>query len=153
MAKYKQGLYTPVYPHKYIQPADKYMNKGLIPEYRSSWELKFMRFCDANPLIIRWGVEPFPIHYISPKDNKQHRYFIDGFIEWQNGAKFIVEIKPKAQCSHPKPPKKPTPKNTLKYQQDILTFMVNQAKWKAAEEFAKKNGLKFIVLTEHELGI
>jgi len=153
MAKFKQGFYQPANLHKYIQPHDKHMNKGPIPEYRSGWELIFMKFCDSNPMIIKWCTEPFAISYISPKDNKSHRYYVDGFIEWENGAKFLVEIKPKKQCFPPKTPKKQTPRNMQRYQEDILTFMINQAKWEAARKFATERGLKFIILTEKELGV
>jgi hypothetical protein len=34
-----------------------------------------------------------------------------------------------------------------------LTYQVNQDKWKAAREWAKKNGFEFIILTEYELGL
>jgi hypothetical protein len=33
-----------------------------------------------------------------------------------------------------------------------MNYAVNQAKWKAAREFAQANGMKFIVITEKELG-
>ena len=32
-----------------------------------------------------------------------------------------------------------------------ITFSQNQSKWKAASEFASKNGLKFIILTEKDI--
>lgn len=34
-----------------------------------------------------------------------------------------------------------------------MTWGVNEAKWKAAEEYCKDRGWKFIIMTEHELGI
>jgi hypothetical protein len=33
------------------------------------------------------------------------------------------------------------------------TYAVNQAKWKAADKFAKQNNMEFLVLTENHLGI
>lgn len=153
MAKFKQGFYEPVYKEKYIQPFDRTMNKGQWPEYRSSWELLFFKFCDANPAIARWTAEPFAIYYISPKDNRQHRYFIDGYIEWNNGLKYLVEIKPFKECHPPKPPKSQTPRTQMRFQKAYETYLVNQAKWDAARDFCGKKGLKFIVLTEKELGV
>ena len=47
---YKQGYYELVYPEKYLQPLDKTMNKQILPQYRSSWELKFFKFWYACPL-------------------------------------------------------------------------------------------------------
>ena len=48
--------------------------------YRSSWELKFMKYCDGNPSILEWGSEEIIIPYRSPLDNKIHRYFVDFYI-------------------------------------------------------------------------
>ena len=45
--------------------------------YRSSWELKFMKYCDMNPNILEWGSEEIVIPYRSPLDNRVHRYFVD----------------------------------------------------------------------------
>ena len=150
---YKQGYYELVYPEKYLQPLDKTMNKQILPQYRSSWELKFFKFCDSNPLVIKWGVEPFPIQYWSPVDNRMRRYFVDGYIEFKSGDRFLVEIKPKAQTVPPKEPKRKTPKSISKFNSDIETFLTNQAKWEAAKRFADERGLKFIILTERELGV
>jgi len=150
---YKQGYYELVYPEKYLQPLDKTMNKQILPQYRSSWELKFFKFCDSNPLVKKWGVEPFPIQYWSPVDNRMRRYFVDGYIEFKSGDRFLVEIKPKSQTVPPKEPKRKTPKSISKFNSDVETFLTNQAKWEAAKRFADERGLKFIILTERELGV
>ena len=42
-------------------------------------------------------------------------------------------------------------KKTKKYITEVVTYGVNQAKWKAAEEFCEKRGWKFKVLTEKDL--
>jgi hypothetical protein len=34
-----------------------------------------------------------------------------------------------------------------------MTFIKNQAKWKAASEYSKDRGWEFKIITEHELGI
>ena len=34
-----------------------------------------------------------------------------------------------------------------------MTYVVNQAKWKAADEFCKKQNIEFIVLTEKHLKV
>ena len=36
---------------------------------------------------------------------------------------------------------------------EAKTYAVNQAKWRAADAFAKDNGIEFKVLTENDLGI
>lgn len=151
--KFHTGFYDIINESKYIQPIDRTMNKSLKPEYRSSYELKFMRYCDSNPLIAKWGSEPFAISYTSPKDGKTHRYFIDFFIEFRDGSKFLVEVKPSAETKEPRPPKKQTPKSMMKFEKSLITYLVNQAKWEAARKFAAMKGLKFIIITEKELGI
>ena len=47
--QYKQGKYTPVNKEKY--------NGKHTPEYRSSWELKFFRWCDRNDNVLKWSSE------------------------------------------------------------------------------------------------
>lgn len=34
---------------------------------------------------------------------------------------------------------------------ESVTFLVNQSKWKYAEEYCKKRGIEFIVFTERDL--
>ena len=114
--------------------------------YRSLWERKFMSYCDTNPNILEWGSEEIIIPYVSPIDGKPHRYFPDFYIKTLNEDKFLVEIKPKAQT---KPPKKR--KRTSRYLYEIKTWGVNQAKWEAADAVCKRNGWKFIILTEDHL--
>ena len=76
MASWKQGVYKPINEKKYIKPVDKLMNSEIYPTYRSSWELKFLKFCDLNQDVIEWSSEPFPIQYLG-LDNKIHRYTCD----------------------------------------------------------------------------
>ena len=73
-SKFKQGYFTNI-SEKYVQPKNNYMNQQQFPEYRSSWELQFMKYCEGSDLVEKWSVESVAIPYISPKDGKQHRYF------------------------------------------------------------------------------
>jgi hypothetical protein len=153
MAKFKRGLYNIVNIHKYIQPADRLMNKSSLPEFRSSWEKKFMQYADSNPAIKFWGSEPFAIKYFCPTDGKVHRYYIDFFLEFVSGQKFLVEVKPYKETLPPKAPKKNTPKTQIQYQNALATYIKNQSKWEAAKAFASQKGLTFIIITERELGV
>lgn len=152
-SKPKSGYYTIINENKYLQPLDRHMNKELKPQYRSSWELIFYRYCDSNSTIAKWGVEPFPIEYISPIDLKKHRYYIDVFVEFTNGKKFLVGIKPYKETLQPKPPKTTSVRSEIRYQKEIKTYLVNKAKWEAARVFAASKGLEFIIITERELGL
>jgi len=119
--------------------------------YRSLWERTFMRYCDNNSAIIEWNSEEIVIPYISPVDKRVHRYFPDFYIKMQqtNGkvVREIVEVKPKRQCLPPKPQQR----KTKRYLTEITTYAVNQAKFKAAEDYCKDRGLTFRILTEDHL--
>ena len=65
--------------------------------------------------------------------------------------KFIVEIKSKGETQPPKKPKVLNGKNVKYYKNSIETYLVNRAKWKSADEFAKQQNMKFIILTEDQL--
>ena len=138
--------YNPVNPQKY---AGDHTNIIM----RSSWETKFAIWCDKNPAVVKWSSEETIVPYISPVDNRAHRYFIDFKIQvYTNEGKlktYLVEIKPDNQ---PRPPQAPTRK-TKRYIQEVMTWGVNDAKWKAATTYAKDRGWEFIILTENHLGI
>ena len=114
---------------------------------RSSWEVRFLNWCDNNHHIISYSSEEIVIPYLSPIDNKYHRYFPDAKIRLDTGQIYIVEIKPFYQCH------KPTSKNKKRYLLEAQTYMINSSKWKYAEEFCKKRGWKFKIITEYELGL
>lgn len=138
-----QNVYTPMFPQKY---------KGRYPIIsRSSWELQFMKWCDANPNILQWSSESIKIPYLDPIKRKQRRYYPDFWIKVKdkdgNIVKYIVEIKPHKESVPPKPRGKT--KKARKY--DMKAYAMNQAKWKAANDYCRKMGMKFKVLTEKEL--
>ena len=119
--------------------------------YRSLWERRFMVYCDNNPNILEWGSEEIIIPYKSPLDKKVHRYFPDFFIKYKNSSgkiiREIIEVKPKNHLSPPKEPKR----KTKRYLGEVNTYIINQAKFKAAEEFCKDRKLGFRILTEEHL--
>ena len=115
-------------------------------------ELRFMRQCDKSDKILQWSSEEIAIPYISPIDNKKHRYFPDFLIqttkEW-----VLIEVKPQIQT---KPPKKILMENvTLKkrrrYVKAVQTWLVNEAKWKAAKKVCKAKGWRWDIMTEKQL--
>lgn len=138
--------YKPINPSKYIgDPTNIVM--------RSSWETKFAIWCDRNPSILQWSSEETIVPYVSPVDNRYHRYFIDFKIKVKSSEgkvkTYLVEIKPDSQTKPPVPPSR----KTKKYITEVMTWGVNDAKWKAAKRFAEDRGWEFIVLTEYHLGI
>ena len=143
---FHKRIYKPINPQKYTgDPTNVIM--------RSSWETKFAIWCDKNPAVLKWSSEETIIPYVSPVDNRSHRYFVDFKIQIKNKdgevKTYLVEIKPDSQT---RPPKAPS-RRTKQYLTEVMTWGVNEAKWKAAERYAKDRGWEFIVLTEHHLGI
>lgn len=141
-----KGRYIPTNRKKYIGNSQKII-------YRSLWERKFMVYCDSNSSIVAWASEEIAIPYLSPLDGKIHRYFPDFFIKVKqkdNKIKnIIIEVKPKIQCSPPKIPKK----KTKKYLQEVRTWSINEAKWKAAQKYCEGRDFQFQIITEKELKI
>jgi len=145
-SRYKQGIFQPTNPKKYIGD-----HRHIV--YRSSWELKFMAWCDTNPGVISWSSEETVIPYKSPLDNRTHRYFIDFKVKLntRQGIKTaLIEVKPDKQT---RPPAQPKKKVTKSYAKEVVTYAVNEAKWDAARGFCKKNGYEFMILNEYDLGI
>ena len=110
-----------------------------------------MKWLDEHPNILWWASEELPIRYVSPVDNKIHRYFPDFIARVkQNGKEttMVLEVKPYKQTQ--KPVQK---RQTKKFLQEVVSFAVNQEKWKAADLFCKEHGWQFKILTEKELGL
>lgn len=141
-----KGFFRPTNPQKY-----KGDSTSIV--YRSSWELKFMMYLDKHPEVLSWGSEEIIIPYRSPIDNKVHRYFPDFIVTKLNreGKRetILIEVKPEHQTKPPKRQSKPT----KRYLTEVTTWGVNEAKWKAANEYCKDRGWTFHIFTERELGI
>ena len=120
--------------------------------YRSLMERIFMEWCDSKDKCYKWSSEEVVIPYISPIDNKQHRYFPDFLIQTPKGW-FLIEVKPLTQS---RPPKKLVVENLelkkkRRYIKSVQTWLVNEAKWKAATKVCEKKGWSFQILTEKQL--
>jgi len=140
MAKYLQGFFKPLNPHKYKGNPTKIM-------YRSSLELRCMTHFDIHPSIIWWQSEEVIVPYRSPIDGKIHRYFPDFIVNTKNKETIMIEVKPLAQTFEPKKQKTPT----KRYISEVYTWGVNSAKWSAAEEYCKDRKWKFQIMTEKDI--
>ena len=137
MAGYNQGIFDPAHPDKYI---------GTYPiMFRSSWELTMMNLCDQHPNVLQWASESIKIQYQDPETGKMRTYIPDFFMIYidASGARHgeIVEIKPMAQCFLELAKTKP--------QRKIVEN--NIAKWKAAKEWCRHQGLRFRIMTQEQL--
>lgn len=148
-----KGRFRPKNPSKYKGDPSKII-------YRSSWELKFFRYVDEHPDVIWWASEEHVVPYMSPLDGKIHRYFPDVVLKKKTIAgeteTIMIEIKPKGQTIPPdisRKNKTPTGRISTRYLREVKTYGINEAKWKSAEKYCAERGWKFVVYTEHELGI
>lgn len=142
-----QGYFNPTNPDKYVGPAP------II--YRSSWERKFMIMCDTREHVLKWSSEPVVIKYWSTMDNKEHKYYPDFYMKTrtEEGEKeFLVEVKPEAQITKPKPPTKNSKKALNSYKFLAEQYIKNRDKYAYAKQWAESRGWRFIVLTEKTLG-
>ena len=138
MSRWSQGLFQP-------KNAEKYVGKK-TPKYRSSWEFAFMRFCDNNPAIMQWASESIQIPYRNPLNVKNTIYVPDFFIVYQdkNGKRLgeLIEVKPNNQSKL---------ESVGKNAQNQAAYIVNRAKWEAANKWAKHKGIRFRVITESDI--
>ena len=132
---------------------NKYLGDPTNIWYRSLWERRVMVYLDENSTVVEWSNEEIVIPYLSPVDNKLHRYFPDFFVRLRNKQGLIestiIEVKPASQARPPKMQKRAT----RRYITEVMTWGVNEAKWKAADAYCKDLGWKFVVVTEKDLGI
>jgi len=142
--KAASGRFIPKNPEKYVGNPNRIV-------FRSSWELHFMKWLDRSPAVIRWASEEIAIPYINPikKDANGRpvisRYFPDFIVMYKdafgNIKKEIIEIKPyNESVARPN-----------MSERDKQTFAVNNSKWIAASDYAKRNGAEFRVITEKTL--
>ena len=105
MGESVKSKFKPSFPQKYQGDPNNII-------CRSSWERRFCNYCDTNPNILRWASEEFSIPYVSPVDNRIHRYFPDFLIEVKEESgkikKYVVEVKPEKQTLPPKQGKRAT---------------------------------------------
>lgn len=140
MKTYK-GRYKPKNPKKYAGDPDNVV-------YRSMWERHVMRWCDDNSNVSQWVSEEVVVPYICGTDNRTHRYFIDFAIQFTDGKKILVEVKPFKETKKPEKKQGKTRKTLLN---ESMTYIKNQSKWVAAREYALDRGWQFEIWTEKEL--
>lgn len=144
MKKYKRNSnekeYIPVNTEKYC---------GMYPIIcRSSWEERMCQWLDYNKQVIEWSSEGHRIPYYDTTQNKNRIYYPDFYAMFKNRNKFIIEVKPTKDCRLPRT-KGGKSQKTMMIREH--TFLVNQAKFKAAKEYCKKLGMKFVIITEKDL--
>lgn len=104
--------------------------KGGTCEYRSSWELLYMKFLDEDPHVVSYKYEQVIVPYISNVNSGMiKRYYPDFLVEYDDGRSVLVEIKPTNK----------------------LTNRLVMKKLVAAEQWCKEHNATLDVVTEVEL--
>lgn len=122
----------------------KYIGDCTKIKCRSLWERNVCKFCDENPNILKWAFEELPIKYMNPIDKKIHTYYPDFLIQFIKEEKiysWMIEVKPKKQTFL---------KETASKKEKI-TWIINDAKWKAAKRYCDQNNMEFKIITEKEI--
>lgn len=164
-ARTKQGWYK-------VQNKKKYVGDPNLVVYRSSWEMKFCKWCDYSPSVRRWSSEPMKIPYYdrvsilekcrkeglnpnNPKNWRVKNYHTDFWLEIDKGEiveKWFVEIKPAYKLKKPVPPPPNSPLKLVKqFNIKAKEYLINEAKFASLNEWAKKHKMKFYVFTEDTL--
>lgn len=142
-----RGKFSPLHPQKY-------MGNPVDIVFRSRWELIFMQRLDASNSVVAWSSEELIIKYPDPfRFGHYRRYFVDFVVKVKSNDGTIktqlVEIKPYHETQ---PPKKAAKNKAGQITKPMKTFIVNQAKWKAAAAYcAKRENHEFKVITEKHM--
>lgn len=100
--------------------------KSKISHYRSSYEKEYYNILESNSSVLTYEVEPLTIYY---NFNNEIKRYIPDLLVYYKDKKELVEIKPS----------------------DQLECVKNLAKFKAAKEYCKENGLQFVIVTEKDI--
>ena len=147
-----KGKFKPKNPKKY-----KGNPTNII--YRSLLERRFMVYLDNNPSVLKWSSEEIIIPYVSPLDNKVHRYFPDFYMKYRNTKQVIIEelieVKPFIQTTPPNPKRKltKTGRKSKRYLREVNNYIINDAKWKQAIKYCESRDWKWRIITEKEINI
>jgi hypothetical protein len=123
---------------------------------RSGWEFKLIiKYLDVSPTILSWKSENTIVKYLSPIDNRYHRYFIDFTVTTKdkegNTKELWIEVKPFKETVPPKTPKK----KNKNYLYEVKTYYVNNAKWETTRQIIKEKqaqgqNIDFVIITEKD---
>lgn len=103
---------------------------GAEIKYRSGWELEYAKWLDANVDVKTYVYEGIVVAYVSNARSKHlSNYYPDFFVEYVDGRKELIEIKPKRKVAQARV----------------------QKKAEAAEQWSREHGAVFKILTEEDL--
>lgn len=105
-----------------------------------------MRFCDEHPNVNKWASEAIKIPYRNPLTGKYTIYVPDFFLSYVDktgkARAEVIEVKPSNQAIR---------ENLGKSNHNRASYILNQAKWEAARNYCKQQGMIFRVVTENDI--
>jgi hypothetical protein len=108
-----------------------------------------MQLFDKSPNVNQWSSESISIPYYNPLAKRQSVYIPDFFVTFldKKGKLHaeLMEVKPAKEV-----PGAPVGRGKSG-ELTRLAQILNAAKWMAAMAFCKKRGIRFRVLTEHDI--
>jgi len=111
-----------------------------------------MNWLVRSDKVLQWMSEEKAIWYHDPVTKKKRRYFPDFIVKYKRSdgviVEEVVEIKPQKQVEGP--PTNPK-RRTKAWQNSVMTYVTNRAKWEAASEWAEDRGMNFRLLTEKDV--
>ena len=141
------------YKGKYkLKNINKYIGHKNNIIYRSSWEKRFMKYCDSNNNIVSWSSEELYVPYVSPIDNKYHKYYPDFLIKIKDNTNqfkiIMIEIKPHKETIKPLQGKR---KRRTTFLTEMSKWAVNSSKWQYAQKYCQIRNWEFKILTEEHI--
>lgn len=153
-----------VYKQTQLQVSESmgYSGQKKVIRLMSSYEFKAVKLIKQLFKIGRiksWNSEEVVIPYISSKDGKNHRYYIDFTLETENEI-FLIEVKPESKTQKPYLRKGSSEKQIRNFHKAMAEYILNYDKWTATQKYcdemnAKNTGKKysFKIWTEKTLNI
>jgi hypothetical protein len=146
----KQGYFNVSNSKKYVNP------DGKPCIYRSSYEYRFMFWCEHNDYVKHWSSEPTAIKYTCLETGKTRNYWVDFCITTINDELWVIEVKPAYEVNAAKAFGKKF--NLLKTEQEKRRLVLsnktaakNWSKWQHAKAECEKRGYEFKIVTENFL--
>ena len=117
------------YGERNVEVYSTKMNKTI--NCRSSYEKRAIEMFDADSSVLSFTYEPEECIISYDHEGKSHLYFPDFMVEYVDGTRRLIEVKPENFTEKP----------------------INQSKFRAANEFCDEQNMLFEVYTEKELNI
>lgn len=145
-SRFKQGYFN-------VSESLKYVSKHEPCIYRSSYEYKFMQWCERSVVVRTWDSESISVKYTCPLTGKQRNYWLDFTLTTHKDEKWLIEVKPHKEVNDVKRFSRRMSNASSDAERKRLcqahkTAAMNWSKWNAAKEYCNRHGFRFVIVTE-----